>query len=395
MSPFPNLLRRGCAPAASAAATPVSAAAILALAAAMLAGCSKGDAQQASSAPPAVAVSVIQVAPREVPVVFDSVGRTEGSREVQVRARVAGILEQQLYTEGDAVPAGKPLFRIERAPFEIDLQQQRAALAQETARHELAQQEFERLKGLADRRAISQREADQAASTLNQSAAAVQMAQARVRQSELNLSYTAVDAPIGGLTGRAQQSIGSLVTPAADSSLLTTLVKTDPIWVRFALSEAEFARLRSRETPDKKQKDKRQAPEVKLELADGSPYPSTGRLNFSGSTVDAALGTVQMRAEFPNSKLQILPGQYVRVQVIAGNQPAIVVPQSAVLQNETGRFVWVLDAQGKAAQRNIRAGNWVGKDWVVLDGLKPGENVIVDNLVRLRPGTAVQPKAAG
>jgi membrane fusion protein (multidrug efflux system) len=216
-----------------------------------------------------------------------------------------------------------------------------------------------------------------------------------VRQSELNLSYTSVDAPIGGITGRAQQSIGSLVSPAADSSLLTTLVKTDPIWVRFALSEAEFARLRSRGSEGKKQKDRKHGPEVKLELADGSPYPSTGRLNFAGSTVDPTLGTVQMRAEFPNSKLQILPGQFVRVQVIAGNQPAIVVPQSAVLQNETGRFVWVLDAQGKAAQRNIRAGNWVGKDWVVLDGLKPGESVIVDNVARLRPGTAVQAKPAG
>jgi membrane fusion protein, multidrug efflux system len=358
--------------------------------AAALAGCSDGDAKQQAAAPPALAVTVIQVAPREVQVVFESVGRTEGSREVQVRARVSGILEQQLYTEGERVQAGKPLFRIERAPFEIDLQQQRAALAQEVARQELAKQESERLKGLVDRRAISQKEADQAASALQQSAAAVQMAQARVRQSELNLSYTAVDAPIGGITGRAQQSIGSLVSPAADSSLLTTLVKTDPVWVRFALSEAEFARLRSRES-----KDKKQAPEVKLELADGSPYPSSGRVNFAGSTVDATLGTVQMRAEFPNSKLQILPGQFVKVQIVAGNQPAIVVPQSAVLQNESGRFVWVLDAQGKAAQRTIRAGNWVGKDWVVLDGLKPGENVIVDNLVRLRPGTAVQPKAAG
>jgi membrane fusion protein (multidrug efflux system) len=359
--------------------------------AAVLAGCSNGDAKQQASAPPALTVAVIQVAPREVPVVFESVGRTEGSREVQVRARVSGILEKQLYSEGEPIQAGKPLFRIERAPFEIDLQQQRAALAQETARLELAK----RLKGLADRRAISQKEADQAASALQQSAAAVQMAQARVRQSELNLSYTSVDAPIGGITGRAQQSIGSLVSPAAESSLLTTLVKTDPIWVRFALSEAEFARLRAREGEDKKHKDRKQGPEVKLELADGSPYPSTGRLNFAGSTVDATLGTVQMRAEFPNSKLQILPGQFVKVQIVAGNQPAIVVPQSAVLQNETGRFVWVLDAQGKAAQRNIRAGNWVGKDWVVLDGLKPGENVIVDNLVRLRPGTAVQPKSAG
>jgi len=354
---------------------------------ALLAACSKGDAKQdpAAAAPPAVPVTALQVAPRDVPIVFESVGRTEGSREVQIRARVAGILEQQLYTEGDAVKAGAPLFRIERAPFEIDLEQQRAALAQEVARSELAQQEFERLKSLADRRAISQKELDQAASALRQSAAAVQMAKARVRQSELNLSYTAVDAPIAGVTGRAQQSIGSLLSPNADASLLTTLTRTDPVWVRFALSEAEFAGLRSSET---------QSPEVKLEMADGSAFPAAGHLNFSGSTVDAALGTVQMRAEFPNANLKVLPGQYVRVQVIAGTQQAIVVPQSAVQQNESGRFVWIVSDDGKAQPRNIRAGNWVGKDWVVLDGLKPGDSVIVDNLIRLRPGTPVQVKPA-
>lgn len=361
-------------------------AAALALAGlAALSGCSRGDAKDqatAQAAPPAVPVSVIQVALREVPVVYEAVGRTEGSREVQVRARVSGILEQQLYTEGDAVKQGAPLFRIERAPFEIDLQQQRAALAQETSRHELAKQEHERLKGLADKRAISQKELDQAASNFTQSAAAVQMAQSRVRQSELNLSYTSVDAPIGGITGRAQQSIGSLVTPAADSSLLTTITRTDPIWVRFALSEAEFANLRNREAKVR--------PQVKIETADGTAYPATGRLNFAGSTVDASLGTVQMRAEFPNPKLQVLPGQYVRVRVIAGSQQAIVVPQSAVLQNESGRFVWVVGPENKAAPRTIRAGNWVGADWVVLDGLKPGESVIIDNLVRLRPGTPVQ-----
>jgi membrane fusion protein (multidrug efflux system) len=317
--------------------------------------------------------------------VFESVGRTEGSREVQVRARVSGILEKQMYVEGESVKAGATLFQIERAPFEIDLQQTRASLNAEMARHELAQQEFDRLKTLVDRRAISQREADQAASALRQSAAAVQLAQAKVRQSELNLSYTTVDAPIGGVTGRAQQSVGSLVSPTGDGSLLTSITKTDPLWVRFALSEVEFARLRSRET---------KAPEVKLELADGSAYPSAGKLNFAGSTVDPALGTVQMRAEFPNAKLQMLPGQYVRVQVIAGRQQAIVVPQAAVLQNESGRFVWVVDGEGKAVQRNIRAGNWVGKDWVVIEGLKPGERLIVDNLVRLRPGTPVQAKAS-
>ncbi|MBV8033227.1 MAG: efflux RND transporter periplasmic adaptor subunit [Betaproteobacteria bacterium] len=359
---------------------------LLAAIAIVLAACSKGDAkpEQSAAQPPAVAVTAVQVAPRDVPVVFDAVGRTEGSREVQIRARVSGILEQQLYTEGDFVKAGAPLFRIERAPFEIDLQQQRAALAQEKARLELARQEYDRLKGLADRRAISQREADQASSTLQQQEAAVKLAEARVRQSELNLSYTTVEAPISGVTGRVLQSVGSLVSPNGDSALLTTMTKTDPVWVRFALSEAEFASLRSHE---------QKAPEVKMEMADGSAYPQSGKLNFSGSTVDATLGTVQMRAEFPNAKLQVLPGQYVKVLVVAGNRQAIVVPQAAVQQNESGRFVWVVD-QGKATIRNIRAGNWVGRDWVVLDGLKPGESVIVDNIVRLRPGTPVQAKAA-
>jgi membrane fusion protein (multidrug efflux system) len=351
-----------------------------------LAACNKGDAQQGAAAPPAVPVSAVQVAPHEVPVVFEAVARTEGSREVQVRARVAGILEQQLYSEGDAVAAGAPLFRIERAPFEIDLQQQRAALAQEVAKNELAQRDFERAKDLVARRFVSQQNLDQAAATIAQSNAAVQIAKARVRQSELNLSYTAVDAPIPGVTGRALQSIGSLLAPGADSSLLTTLTRTDPIWVRFALSEAEFARLRAREAKQ---------PEVKLALADGTAYPLTGKLNFAGSTVDASLGTVQMRAEFPNGKLQLLPGQFVRVQVIAGSQAAITVPQSAVLQNETGRFVWLVGPDGKALARNIQAGGWTGSDWVVLDGLKAGDSVIVDNLSRLRPGTPVDVKKAG
>jgi membrane fusion protein (multidrug efflux system) len=358
---------------------------------AVLAGCGQGDAQQrkaaaADGAPAAIAVSVIKAASRPVPVAFEAVGRTEGSREVQVRARVAGILERQLFTEGDTVKAGAPLFRIERAPFEIELQQARGALALEQARLALAQQELARLKGLADRRAISQKEADQAASGAQQSAATVQMAQARVRQAELNLSYTTVDAPIGGVTGRAQQSVGSLVAPNAESSLLTNLTRSDPIWVRFALSEGEFARLRARDA---------KSPEVKLEFADGSVFAASGKLNFSGSTVDAALGTVQMRAEFPNAGLQVLPGQYVRVRVIAGTQEAIVVPQGAVLQNESGRFVYVAGADGKAAPRPIRAGAWLGGDWVVLEGLRAGDAVIVDNLARVRPGTPVQVRKAG
>ena len=352
------------------------------LLAALVAACTQGDAKQQkdAKAPAALPVSVIQVAPREVPVAFEAVGRTEGSREVQVRARVAGILEKQLYNEGDSVKAGTVLFQIERAPFEIELAQARGTLAQETARQELASKEAERLKTLADRRAISQKEADQAISALSQSAAAVQVARARVRQAELNLSYTTVAAQIDGITGRALQSIGSLVSPTSDTALLTTLTRGDPLWVRFALSEAEFATVRGAD----------KSVEVKLETADGRPYPQPAHVNFAGSTVDATTGTVQMRAEVPNPDLGLLPGQFVRVRVIAGTQQAIVVPQTAVMQNEGGRFVW-LAADGKAVQRPIRAGSWLGNDWIVLEGLKAGDPVIIDNLVRLRPGAPVSP----
>ena len=354
----------------------------------VLSACSQGDARQEKkpAAPQSLAVTAIEVAPRPVPVSFEAVGRTEGSREVQVRARIAGILERQMYVEGDSVKAGAPLFRIERAPFEIEAAQARAALAQERSRREQAAQELERLKGLTDRRAISQKEADAAGFALRQSSAAVQMAQARLRQAELNLSYTTVNAPIGGVTGRALQSVGTLVQPSNDSALLTTITQSDPIWVRFSLSEAEYTRLRGIEDTNV---------EVALELSDGRTYPDKGKLNFAGSSVDASTGTVQMRAELPNPERRLLAGQYVRVRVIAGTEQAIVVPQSAVLQNETGRFVWVAGGDGKALPRNIRAGQWLGGDWVVLEGLKAGETVIVDNLARLRPGTPVQVKKAG
>jgi len=351
-------------------------------------GCSQGDARQkkddGKAAPQALPVSVLEVALRDVPVSFEAVGRTEGSREVQVRARVSGILEKQLYTEGDSVKAGTVLFEIERAPFEIELAQARGTLAEATAREALAVQEHERLKTLADKRAISQKEADQAASALQQGRALAQVARARLRQAELNLSYTTVSAPIGGITGRAQQSIGSLVSPSSESAMLTTITRGDPLWVRFALSEAEFATVRNRDS---------KAIEVKLETADGRAYPQGARVNFAGSTVDAATGTVQMRAEVPNPELALLPGQFVRVRVIAGTQAAIVVPQTAVMQNESGRFVWLAGPDGKAVQRSIRAGSWLGNDWIVLEGLKPGDAVIVDNLVRLRPGAPVSPAA--
>jgi membrane fusion protein, multidrug efflux system len=353
-----------------------------------LAGCGQksdsqapgGGAHAAGGQMPAMPVGTRTVSQTAVPVLIEAVGQAEGSKEVEVRARVNGIVERQLYREGDRVKAGAPLFQIERAPFEIALAQARASLASEQARTEQARREAARLKPLAEIQAIPQREADDAASNLRLAEAAQAVAVARVRDAELNLSYTHVTAPIGGITGRAEKSSGSLVGPT--DSLLTRLSQTDPIWVRFSFSEDELNQLRGG-----------RAGSVRMLGPDGKPKGVAGKLNFTGSTVDPRLGTVQLRAEFPNADLAVLPGQFVRAQLQAGEQKAWLVPQAAVFASEQGKIVWTVQG-GKAVPAPVQVGGWVGADWAIRSGLKDGDQVIVDNLLKLRPGAPVQPHDA-
>lgn len=358
-----------------------------AVALATASGCDRGvspSANAAAAGPPPPEVTVLEMQPSAVPVVLEAVARTEGSREVEVRARVSGILERQLFREGEPIRAGAPMYRIDRAPFEIALAQARAALAQEQARLERARVEAARLKPLVEDRAISQREYDDAVSNQQQTRAALQVAQARVREAELNLSYTTVNAPISGITGRALHSEGSLVTAGAESSLLTTVTRADPIWVRFALSEPEYMQLR--EAGER-------AASVTVQMPDGSAYERPGKLNFTGSTIDEKLGTVQLRAEFANPSLALLPGQFVQARVEIGDRTAFVVPQVAVQQSQRGRYVWVVDATDHAEQRFVQTAGWSGSDWVVREGLNAGDRVAIDNVLRLRPGAVVAPKA--
>jgi membrane fusion protein, multidrug efflux system len=348
----------------------------------LLGGC--GGSDPAGARGP-VAVTTLQVSSRSVPLVLESVGRTEGSKEVEIRARVSGIVQKQMYSEGSFVRAGSPLFQIERAPFEIALAQAKAAADQAEATEEQARRETERLSGLLRNSAVSKRTAEEAQTAARSASAALAAARAQVREAELNLSYTSVSAPIAGITYRALHSEGSLVTANTDSSLLTRVSQTDPLWVRFALSEAEHESLR-RVNPEKSV--------VELVLANGDTYEARGRVNFAASTVDDKLGTVQLRAEFPNPKLQILPGQFVKVRVDAGSQDVIAVPQTAVLQGNQGRFVWTLGGDGKAMQRSVETGDWVGQDWIIRNGLNAGDTVILDNLMRLSPGAEVAAQAA-
>jgi membrane fusion protein (multidrug efflux system) len=354
----------------------------------MLAACGKQSPEHganvaAPSSPPAIPVTVKRVQPQRVPLVLEAVGQAEGARDVEIRSRVPGIIEKRLYTEGDTVKAGQTLFVIDRVPYELAEKQARAALAQERAKNEQAEREAQRLKALAQEKAISRREYDDAASVLKQSTAAIESAQAKLAEAQLNLSYTNVTAPIGGITSRAMRSEGSLVT--ANTDLLTTLTQVNPIWVRFSLAETDFDRIRSNA----------KGSHVNIASQDGSANTKDGRLNFTGSTVDPKLGTVQLRAEFPNPGLKWLPGQFVKVQILVGEQNAFLVPQSAVVQTEQARLVWVVESDGKASMRTVQTANWIGADWIVTGGLKPGDAVIVDNLMKLRPGALVQASEAG
>ena len=335
------------------------------------AGCS-GDKQAGGPPKPgAMPVTVIEMQPQKVPTSIEIMAQTEGARETEVRARVGGILVKRLYQEGDTVKAGQPLFQIDRAPYEI-------ALAEAKARAEQTAREASRLKPLAEAKAIAQRDYDDAVS-------ANAMAQAALRQAELNLSWTTVTAPVAGTTSRAVKSDGNLISTA--DSLLTSIYPTNPIWVRFSLGESDLAKFPGGRMTEKDIKG------VELIMANGQTYEKRGKINFLATNIDTTLGTQALRAEFDNAGSQLLPGQFVRVRILTGERDGVfLVPQSAVLQTEQGTLVMTAGPENKVAPRPVKAGEWYGKDWVILGGLNAGDKVIVDNLIKLRPGAPVEPK---
>ncbi|NTV70508.1 MAG: efflux RND transporter periplasmic adaptor subunit [Azonexaceae bacterium] len=341
---------------------------------ALLTGCS--DNKPAGGPPMGpLPVTVLEVQPQKVPSSIEVMAQTEGARETEVRARVAGILVKRLYQEGETVKAGQPLFQIDRSSYEI-------ALAEAKAKAEQTHRETNRLKGLIEAKAISQKEYDDSAS-------ANAIAQAALHQAELNLSWTTVTAPVSGTTGRAIKSEGNLITAGADS-LLTSIYQSNPIWVRFSLGDSDLAKLAGGRVTNKN------VSGVELILADGTVYPKAGKLNFLASNIDTTLGTQQLRAEFDNHDNQLLPGQFVRIRLLTGERDGVfLVPQSAVVQTEQGALVMLAGEGDKVAPRPVQAGEWRGKDWVILGGLKAGDKVIVDNLMKLRPGAPVAPHGPG
>ena len=381
----------------SAAVRPHAAFTLIAVLAAALAGC--GQKQQGGGMPafPPAEVTTLTVQPASYPVTFEYVGQGIGSKDAEVRARVTGIVEQRLYQEGAWVKAGQPLFQIDPKPYQAQLESTEAEIARAQAEKARAEREVARLRPLAERKAIGQKEADDAQSQAEFAAAAIKSAEAKATEARLNLSYTRVTAPITGVTGRAQQSEGSIAT--ANQTLLATISQIDPMWVGFSVSENERLKLERARAEGKLKLPNGTGYQVELRLADGSRFPRTGRINFEETRINPQTGTSEMRATVGNADGALKPGQFIRVVLKGAERPdAIAVPQVAVMEGPQGKFVYVVGKNEKgmevATPRPIVAGDWTTVDgrnlWIIDSGLKPGDVVIVDGVAKLMPGAPIK-----
>jgi membrane fusion protein (multidrug efflux system) len=361
----------------------------LALAAALLAAC--GRKEPSPAVKPPVEVSVLTVAPRDVPAVFEYVAQTQSSRQVNIQARVNGFLEKRVYTEGSIVKAGQVLFLMDMKPFQAQVDAAKAQLAKAQAAADVAKANLARVKPLAQAEALSQKDLDDATGNYESTAASVEAAKAQLTTAELNLSYCTITSPVDGISGAAAQAEGTYLNQ--QNAQLTTVAVLTPMYVNFSLSENEFQGFRDQVAKGQLQRAPDNSYVVEIVLVDGQVFPHTGRVTFADPAYNAQTGTFLIRAAVDNPQGLLKPNQYVRVRVKGATRPnAILVPQRAVLQGAKGHFVWVVDQDGKAENRPVTVGDWSGDDWVVTDGLRAGDRVVVDGGLKLSPGAALAPK---
>ena len=338
---------------------------------------------------PPAQVGTIVVQPKTVLAPFEYTGQTAGSREVEVRARVTGILLKRNFVEGGTVKQGQSLYSIDPVPFQAALARAEADVAGATARLDQAKRNAVRLKPLAAEKAVSQKELDDAQSAEAIGEADLKSARARLTEARLNLEYTRVESPVTGIASRSLRSEGSLVS--GPDVLLTTVTQVDPIWVNFGIADNEQLRLQKETEAGRLQLPKDGRFEVVVRLADGSVYSRTGRLAFSDIRISGQTGTSDARAELPNPDGRLRPGQFVRVTLTgATRQNAVLIPQRAVLEGPQGKFVYVVDEKSTAQARPVEVGEWAGSDWIITGGLQPGERVIIDGVMRIGPGAPVK-----
>ncbi len=360
---------------------------------ALLAGCGQSNTAPAGPAggmPPAE-VGVVTVSPRDVGLITELPGRLEASRVAQVRARAAGILQKRLFREGSDVKAGQPLFEVDASPYQATFASAQAAQAKAEANLMQASAQAERFKPLAEAKAISLQEFVAAQAAQKQAEADVAMGKAAVQSARINLDYAHIMAPISGRIGRALVTEGALVGQG-EATQLAVIQQIDPLYVNFTQSASEVMQLRRAMESGQLKRAGSQAASVRVVLEDGTEYAHRGKLLFSDLTVDATSGQITLRAEVPNPAAALLPGLFVRVrleQAQASN--AITLPQQAVTRSPQGDSVMVVGSDGKVTPRPVKVGGQQNGQWVILTGLKAGEQVMVDGFQKLRGDAPVKP----
>jgi membrane fusion protein, multidrug efflux system len=360
----------------------------------LLSACGQQAAQGAGpggGAPPPAEVGVVTVAPKAVGLATELPGRLEASRVAQVRARAAGILQKRLFTEGSDVKAGQPLFQIDSAPYQATAASAQAVLARAQANLTQASAQAERFKPLMEANAISKQDFINAVAAQKSAEADVAAAKASVQTAQINLGYAAVTSPIAGRIGRALVTEGALVGQG-EATQLAVVQQINPMYVNFTQSTTDVLRLRKAVESGQFKRAGALGASVRVVLEDGSDYGQPGKLLFTDLTVDPTSSQVTLRAEVPNPAGLLLPGMYVRVRLEQAQAEAgIVVPQQAVTRGSTGDSVMVVGTDGKVAPRPVKIGTSVDGQWVVLDGLKAGEQVMVDGFQKLRGNAPVKP----
>jgi RND family efflux transporter MFP subunit len=350
-------------------------------------GCKKKEV----AAPPPPIVQVTETAVANAPMSTEIIGQLDSPENVDVRARIEAFVEKILFTEGTEVKEGAPLFELDRKPFQQRLNAANGMLAEAKAALGKYQADTNRLAPLAKLKAIPQQDLDNAVASVAVGAAGVESAEARVESAKLDLTYCEVRAPITGLIGAKQVSIGDFVGKG-EPTLLATISKLDPIWFYCAVGEAQY--LKAENEVRRTGKQIAELP-VSLILANGSVHPATGKFVFIDRAVDTKTGTLRVRAEFANAEKLLRPGMFGRIKVDLGVRPdSILIPERAVAELQGKNFVWVVGADNKTTQRAVKVGEPIGSSVLVIEGLKPGERIVVEGLQKVREGAVVTPMTA-
>jgi membrane fusion protein (multidrug efflux system) len=350
-------------------------------------------AEQLPGSPPALVVEVATVIQKDVAISNEWVGTTDGLVNAKIRPQVSGYLLTQKYKEGEYLKKGDLLFEIDPRTFEASLSQAEGQLAQAKAKLGKASLDVKRYTPLAKEKAISQQELDDAIQNEIGCKAAVQSAQAQVDTAKLYLNFTKIASPIDGIAGTANAQIGDLVSPSQPTEL-TTVSTLDPIKVLFPISEQEYMlAVKSWDNPESELERKKHRSSLELFLADGSKYPFPGQFSFADRQVDEKTGSIRIAALFPNENYLLRPGQYARIRTVTHSLPnALLVPQRAVTEMQGVAMLAVVGPDNKIAIRNVKTGPRSGGLWVISEGLKPGERVVVEGVQKVRDGMTVTPK---